>query len=246
MLLGEHIVNNFLNPLPPLPLLIRVRLRPAGGIRRRPVPHALELRARLGAVPDPAAIAGALHIARNVGQHFFVAVKIRDVALGADAGEQTPQEEGEVAAAGGVRGARVADGDEGLHASEGASVFGAEQKEQAAAPDVGAEDGAGTGGEEGTWVVAGGGVSWVIACTAGENIGCVEGCRDAVVHCRGTDDIWAEGGDVVAVEEEAGVLEVDNRSEGAGVEVLVGFGVELRWEGCEAGVEMEFEGFEGR
>ena len=49
----------------------------------------------------------------------------------------------------------------------------------------------------------------------------------------------------MAVEEEAGILEVNYRGEGAGVEVLIGFRVKLGGECCEAGVEVEFEGLQG-
>jgi hypothetical protein len=48
------------------------------------------------------------------------------------------------------------------------------------------------------------------------------------------------------VEEETGILQVDDRGEKARVSFLVIFWVKLGGDGCEAGVEVEFEGFEGR
>jgi hypothetical protein len=48
----------------------------------------------------------------------------------------------------------------------------------------------------------------------------------------------------MTMEEKAGVLEVDYRSEGSGVEVGVLFELEVGWEGCTANSEVAFKGFE--
>lgn len=49
----------------------------------------------------------------------------------------------------------------------------------------------------------------------------------------------------MTVEDQAGILEVENRCEGAGVEILVGCRVILRGKGREAGVKVSFESFKG-
>lgn len=49
----------------------------------------------------------------------------------------------------------------------------------------------------------------------------------------------------MTVEDQASILEVENRGEGAGVEILVGCRVILRREGCEAGAKVSFESLKG-
>jgi hypothetical protein len=46
----------------------------------------------------------------------------------------------------------------------------------------------------------------------------------------------------MTMEDETGVLEVDNGSEAPGIEILVGCRVVLRWENGEARVEVTFKG----
>lgn len=48
----------------------------------------------------------------------------------------------------------------------------------------------------------------------------------------------------MAMEEKAGILEVNYRSEGSGVEVGVLFELEVSWEGRAANSKVAFEGFE--
>lgn len=128
----------------------------------------------------------------------------------------------------------------GLDADEGSSEFLAVEEEEGAAPDVSAEECAGAGCEEGAPVTVGGGVPH----TAREDVGGIEGCGGAVGHGCGANRSLAVGRYVVAVEEEAGILEIDDRSQRTGIEVLLGFCVEMRRKSREACVEVLFEGLE--
>jgi hypothetical protein len=67
-------------------------------------------------LPDPAAIRGALHIARYIGHHCLVLARIHDLAL-LGAVEEAPKEERQVPAASSVYGTLIAHGGEGLDAS---------------------------------------------------------------------------------------------------------------------------------
>lgn len=80
---------------------------------------------------------------------------------------------------------------------------------------------------------------------AREEVRCVDGDAEALLDCVGADVGGAGGGEVVTMEDYAGVHEEDHRREGAWVEGLAGFEAEWGGEGREAGAEVGVEGCEG-
>lgn len=230
-------LHRLLDPLPIFPARFRSRRHRSG---LRVAGHSFELRARFASLPDPAAVRRALHVTRHICHQFLIVFEV-DVLILPCPIQERADDKRKITATGGIDGAVFAYCCAGLDADEGGSEFLAVEEEQRAAPDVCAEEGAGARGEEGTPVAVGGGVPH----TAREDVGGIESCGDAVCHGCRADRSLAVRRDVMAVEEEAGVLEVDDWSQGPGIEVLVGFRVEMRREGCEACVEVLFEGLEG-
>lgn len=96
---------------------------------------------RLRASPDPGIVRVALHVSGNVRKHLLVGFELLPRGAGAQAFDQLVQEEAQVAAAGHVVLAQVADGSGHLKQGQSGGVLAAERQDQDAAPDVGAEEG---------------------------------------------------------------------------------------------------------
>ena len=133
--------------------------------------------------PNPATLKTTLEISRSVSDHLFISVET-DGLVGF--GDEFLQEELQVPPAGYVDRSCITERSAGARADESGGEVKAEAEEEGAAPDVGAEEGAGGGDHAflpgivlrrdlrlGAW--------WWLLHAATEELGCVFGGGGAVV-----------------------------------------------------------------
>lgn len=113
-----------------------------------------------------------------------------------------------------------------LHADQGGRELFPEYKEQQTTPHMGAQHGGGRTREEGlpittTSGVRGRGGWWWRVHATGQNSGGIPRNRHTMVKGRISYIGRTQGGDVVPMEKKARILEIDDRSEGMRVQIMV-------------------------